>query len=91
MTGTQNEVLTVEAEKDNLTLIKEGLATAKTKLGGRDLAKIADKVNRDAFTVKAYMRGDVRDESIGLAILNYCNGFIAINNEADNAKTKLQY
>lgn len=92
MTVPENEVLTVEAEKDNLTLIKGGLEiAAKKNLSGRDLGKIALKVGRDVLTVKKYLRGDVRDESMGQLILNYCNGFIAINNDADDRKSKLQY
>lgn len=90
VTVEESEVMT-SVEKDNLTLIVEGLQAAKEKLSGPDLAKISLKVNRGVSTVQQYMKGDVRDEELGLLILNYANGFIALNNDCEFQKNKLKY
>lgn len=84
-----DEVLTVDTmQRDELV---EALAMVKKKTTGRDLALIAVKVERDVFTVRKYMNGEVRDEGLALRILNYANGFIAINNNADFQKHQLTY
>lgn len=89
LTVEQDEVLTVDREQ--MELVTNGLKAAREKLRGRDIGKIAQKVDRDSYTVRAYLRGEVRDLNTGLRILNYCNGFIALNRNCEEQKDKLVY
>jgi hypothetical protein len=83
-----SEVLTVpESDSD----VVKGLKALKGKIRGKDMSLLAMKVNRDVYTIRAYLRGEVRDEVLGLQILNYANGFIALNNNCDFLKNRLVY
>lgn len=88
-TVEQDEVLTVDQEQ--VGLVTNGLKAARAKIRGRDILKIAQKVERDTYTVRAYLRGEVRDINTGIKILNYCNGFIALNRNCEEQKDKLVY
>lgn len=91
-TVVENEVLTVEdGQADNLAMIREGLKIVKDQMSGPDINLLAVKIKRDVYTVRRYLNGEVRDEQVGLRLLNYCNGFIAINNNAADEKHRLQY
>lgn len=88
LTEKGSEVLTVS---ENAADLVKGLQALKGKIRGRDMMLLGVKVNRDVYTVRAYLKGDVRDEALALQILKYANGFIALNNNCDFQKSKLTY
>lgn len=88
LTETAGDVLTVS---DNAEDLVKGLQALKGKIRGRDMMLLGVKVNRDVYTVRAYLKGDVRDEALALQILKYANGFIALNNNCDFQKSQLTY
>lgn len=84
------EVALMEADEQRADLVN-GLQALKGKIRGRDMMLLGVKVNRDVYTVRAYLKGDVRDEALALQILKYANGFIALNNNCDFQKSQLKY
>jgi hypothetical protein len=64
-------------------------------LGGHltksDVHSIASKMNRDVYTVRRYIRGDVKNLDLAVKLLNICNAYLAINADAADRKSKIEF
>jgi|GEM_PF-3523084 len=60
-------------------------------LSKSDVHDIASKMNRDIYTVRKYVRGDVRNLDVALRILKMCNAYLAINYNAAEQKNRVTF